>query len=187
MHPLTDLPKLWPDKNIKIRNHSVQTCITTKDLEIRVDTRIQSAIKVKYNKPDIYIVDKIRKEIIIVEVGITGFDNLRTVETEKKHKYDLLANHTASMYKYRSRIIPYVVTWDGVVTNYHRQYRDELNLDNRIEAYIQSRILKMTLESLTMDSRRKADTEADADREEYVGMKEPIELNGETGYQLARV
>jgi hypothetical protein len=33
---------------------------------------------VKYNKPD----------IVIVEVGITSFDNLRAVETEKKSKYD---------------------------------------------------------------------------------------------------
>lgn len=41
-------------KNKKIRNHSVQEFISTKDVEIRVDSRIQSAVKVKYNKPDIY-------------------------------------------------------------------------------------------------------------------------------------
>ena len=33
-----------------------------------------------------------------------------------------------------------------------------------------------------MDSHRKADTEAD--REEYVGMKKPIELNGGTGHLI---
>lgn len=53
LHLLKDLPQLWPYKKYKNKNHSVQTCITTKDVEITVDTRIQSAIKVKYNKPDI--------------------------------------------------------------------------------------------------------------------------------------
>ncbi|KKO73583.1 hypothetical protein AAJ76_428000140, partial [Vairimorpha ceranae] len=45
---------------------------------------------INYNKPNIFIVDKIRKEITIVEVGITGFENLHAFETKKKHKYDLL-------------------------------------------------------------------------------------------------
>ena len=42
----------------------------------------------KYYKPDIFIYDKVKKEIVIVEVGITSFDNLRAVETEKKSNYD---------------------------------------------------------------------------------------------------
>ncbi|MGL5898454.1 MAG: hypothetical protein ACRCZW_02085 [Lactobacillaceae bacterium] len=67
-------------------------------MKIRVDTRISTGIKVKYNKPDVYILDKIKKEILIVEVGITSFDNLRAVETEKKHKYDLLANHCGAIH-----------------------------------------------------------------------------------------
>jgi hypothetical protein len=46
------------------------------------------------------------------------------------------------------------MTWDGLVTTYHQTYRKSLNLNNHVEAYIQSRVLRMTLESLTMDSRR---------------------------------
>ncbi|EQB62138.1 hypothetical protein NAPIS_ORF00286, partial [Vairimorpha apis BRL 01] len=65
-------------------------------------------IKVKYNKPD---------------VGITSFDNLRAVETEKKHKYDLLANHCGAMNGYKTRIIPYVMTWEGITTTFHKKYR----------------------------------------------------------------
>jgi len=55
-------------------------------------------------------VDKIRKDVTIVEVGITGFENLHAFEAKKKHKYDLLENHTASICKYKSKIIPYVMT-----------------------------------------------------------------------------
>jgi hypothetical protein len=85
-------------------------------------------------------------------VGITSFDNLRTVEAEKKHKCDLLANNTGSLYKYKTRIISYVMTWDGVVTKFHKHYRHEIGLDNRIQAYVQFRVLKMTLEGLTMEA-----------------------------------
>ena len=85
----------------------------------------------KYNKPDIFIHDKVKNEIIIVEVGITSFDNLRTVETEKRNKYDYLANHCGQIYKAKkTTIIPYVMTWEGVVTKYHEQYCRELGIDH---------------------------------------------------------
>lgn len=46
------------------------------------------------------------------------------------------------------------MTWEGVVTKYHKEYKKEIGLNRRIEAYVQSRVLKMTLESLTLESRR---------------------------------
>ena len=88
----------------------------------------------------------------IVEVGITSFDNPRAVETEKKSKHDHLANHCAAMYKAVStRIIPYVMTWEGLVTTFHGDYCKELRIDRRTEAYVQTRMLKMTLESISME------------------------------------
>ncbi|EQB60817.1 n-acetylglucosaminylphosphatidylinositol de-n-acetylase family protein [Vairimorpha apis BRL 01] len=124
-------------KSKKIRNHSLQECRANKSVEIRVDTRIPTSIKVKYNKPDVFILDKIKKEILIVE-----------------HKYDLLANHCGAMNGYKTRIIPYVMAWEGITTTFHKKYRSELNLDSRTQAYIQARVLKMTLESLSMEARR---------------------------------
>ncbi|KAF9760584.1 hypothetical protein NGRA_3106 [Nosema granulosis] len=82
----------------KIRNHSLQECVSNDLAEIRVDTRIPTDIKVKYNKADIFILDKLRKEVLIVEVGITSFDHLFAVEVEKKIKYDLLANQCGALY-----------------------------------------------------------------------------------------
>ena len=46
------------------------------------------------------------------------------------------------------------MTCIGIVTNYHRLYANDLGLKFTIEAYIQTRVLKMTLESLTIASRR---------------------------------
>ncbi|KAF7683753.1 hypothetical protein TCON_1050 [Astathelohania contejeani] len=122
--------------------------------EIRVDTKIRSDILIKNTRPDIFIYDKKENEIILVEVGITSQDNLQIVETEKKRKYDLLANELGLLYKAKTKIIPYVMTWDGVVTKYHRNYLKKLNITPTIEAYIQSTVLNRKLEIISLEYRR---------------------------------
>ncbi|EQB61133.1 hypothetical protein NAPIS_ORF01293 [Vairimorpha apis BRL 01] len=109
--------------------------------EIRVDTRIGTDIKVSHNKPDILVFDKKRKEILIVEVGRTNLDRLSIVENEKLRKYDLLANELGAIHEARTKIVPYVMTWDGVVTKYHKKYIRELEIKPFLEAYIQYIVL----------------------------------------------
>ena len=72
-------------------------------------------------------------------------------------KYDVFANELGLIHECKTRIIPYVLTWDGIVTKYHAKYRKELAVSDQIEAYIQSITLKKTLESVTMEFRRGAD------------------------------
>ena len=76
-------------------------------------------------------------------------------------KYDLLANELALTYKSRSKIIPYVMTWDGIVSVFHKKYIKDLGITKNIEAYIQSKVLKKTLESITFDQRRGSAEEVD--------------------------
>ncbi|KAF7676620.1 hypothetical protein TCON_2670, partial [Astathelohania contejeani] len=141
-------------KSKKLRSYSVQKVMENERAEIRVDTRIRTNILIKNNRPDIFIYDKKENEIILVEIGITSQDNLQIVETEKKRKYDFLANELGLLYKAKTKIIPYVMTWDGVVTKYHRNYLKELNITPTIEAYIQSTVLKKTLETISLEYRR---------------------------------
>ncbi|KAF7683691.1 hypothetical protein TCON_1098 [Astathelohania contejeani] len=122
---------------------------------------IRTDILIKNNRPDIFIYDKKENEIILVEVGITSQNNFQNVETEKKRKYDLLANELGLLYKAKTKIIPYVMTWDGVVTKYHRNYLKELNITPTIEAYIQSTVLKKTLESILLEYRRSIEDSID--------------------------
>ena len=84
---------------------------------------------------------------MIIEIGITSQDRLRTVKTEKLHKYDMLGGELSMIHKCRTRIIPYVMTWDGIVTKCHRSYVRQLGLPTNVEAYIQTRVLKRTLEA----------------------------------------
>ncbi len=120
----------------KLRNHSVQQTCSNQNVEIRVDTTIKTDVKVKYNKPDILVINKKDKLITIVEIGVTSLDNLQQVESEKLRKYDVLANELGLIYGFRTKIIPYVITWDGIVTRFLKQYTKESEIPSNIEAYI---------------------------------------------------
>ncbi|KAI5169550.1 hypothetical protein PAEPH01_0804 [Pancytospora epiphaga] len=51
---------------------------------------------------------------------------------EKMHKYDVLANKLGQEYGCRTRNIPYVMTWDGVVTKYHRRHSKDIGITDFI-------------------------------------------------------
>ncbi|TBT96840.1 hypothetical protein CWI37_2700p0010, partial [Hamiltosporidium tvaerminnensis] len=89
-----------------------------------------------------------------IEVGITSQDSLQIVETEKLRKYDLLANELGLIYRCSVEIIPYVMTWDGIVTKYHKSHLKRLEILMNVEAYIQSIVLKKTVETISFDRRR---------------------------------
>ncbi|TBU00016.1 hypothetical protein CWI36_1772p0010, partial [Hamiltosporidium magnivora] len=93
-------------------------------------------------------------KITLIEVGITSQDSLQIVETEKLRKYDLLANELGLIYKCSVEKIPYVITWDGIVTKYHKTYLKRLQIPINVEAYIQSIVLKKTLDMISFDRRR---------------------------------
>ncbi|TBU11133.1 hypothetical protein CWI38_1365p0020, partial [Hamiltosporidium tvaerminnensis] len=112
----------------RIRSHSVQEILDNEYAEIRVDTRIKTDVKIRNNRPDIFILDKKKNKITLIEVGITSQDSLQIVETEKLRKYDLLANELGLIYKCSVEIIPYVMTWDGIVTKYHKSHLKRLEI-----------------------------------------------------------
>ena len=76
------------------------------------------------------------------------------VENEKRRKYDVLANEMGAIHNCKTRIIPYVLTWDGIVTKFHKSYIKEIGLTTKIQSHIQFIVLKKTFESLSYDYRR---------------------------------
>lgn len=46
------------------------------------------------------------------------------------------------------------MTWDGIVTTYHKKYCREIGFDKFIQAYIQSSCLKRTFEAISFEYRR---------------------------------
>ncbi|TBU12041.1 hypothetical protein CWI38_0925p0010 [Hamiltosporidium tvaerminnensis] len=138
----------------RIRSHSVQEILDNEYAEIRVATRIQTDVKIRNNRPDIFILDKKKNKITLIEVGITSQDSLQIVETEKIGNYDLLANELGLIYKCSVEIIPCVMTWDGIVTTYHNSNLKRLEISMNIEAYMQSIVRKKTFETISFVRRR---------------------------------
>ena len=80
--------EIAPKPRKRIRGYSVQDIMSNDRVEIRVDTRIKTTGKISHDRPDIMVLDKVKREITLIEVGITNQDSLITVETEKMRKYD---------------------------------------------------------------------------------------------------
>ncbi|TBU10164.1 hypothetical protein CWI38_1974p0020, partial [Hamiltosporidium tvaerminnensis] len=81
-------------------------------------------------------------------------------------KYDLLANELGLIYKCSVEIIPYVMTWDGIVTKYHKAHLKRLEIPMNVEAYIQSIVLKKTVETISFDRRRGLESGLNAEESE---------------------
>ncbi|TBU13379.1 hypothetical protein CWI38_0451p0030 [Hamiltosporidium tvaerminnensis] len=111
----------------RIKSHSVQEILDNEYAEIRVDTRIKTDVKILNNRSDIFILDKKKNKITLNEVGITSQNPLQIVETRKLRKYDLLAHELGLIYKC-SVDISYVMTWDGIVTKYHKSHLKRLEI-----------------------------------------------------------
>ena len=60
----------------KLRSHSVQEVVANENVEIRVDTRIKTDIKIQHDWSDIFGMDKKKKGITLIEIGITNLDLL---------------------------------------------------------------------------------------------------------------
>ena len=162
----------------RLKNHSVQETVSGPEATIVVDTRVRTDTKIKHNRPDIIVHDKKKHEIILIEIGITSQDMLQRVETEKQHKYDLLGKEMGMMYKCQARIIPYVMTWEGIVTKYHHKHVEAIGLNPNIEAYIQSIVLRKTLESISFEYRRGSSEQEGGGDETELKVQKMVEIPG---------
>ncbi|TBU06349.1 hypothetical protein CWI36_0467p0020 [Hamiltosporidium magnivora] len=120
----------------RIRSHSVQKTLDNENAEIRFNTRIKTDVKTRNNRPDIFILDK------------------KKYKTTPIKNYDFLANEFGFAYKCSVEIIPYVMTWVGIVAKYHISHLKRPEIPMNVEAYIQSIVLKKTVETISLDRRR---------------------------------
>jgi hypothetical protein len=82
----------------------------------------------------------------LLKVGITSVERLQEVEIAKGRKYGPLAGELRRIYGCKVSVIPYVMTWDGIVTPYHRKYQKEIGIPRNVEANIQTVTLECDLE-----------------------------------------
>ena len=114
-----------------------------------LDTMVKTPVKIKYNRPDIVLVDKRLNQAVIIE---------QEFEFLNFQKYGNLVNEIQVIYIIKTiNIIPLIFTWEGVANRNMLKFAKYLGLSKREIGYIQSRILKSTLESLTLSERKGCD------------------------------
>ncbi|OIR56034.1 MAG: uncharacterized protein A8A55_3220 [Amphiamblys sp. WSBS2006] len=97
---------------------------------------------VKHDKPDIVVVGHRKKLVHIVEVGITSKERIKTVETEKKHKYAELAVLLGRQHAgYTTLVTQYVLTRDGATTAFSKKYMEQIGLSYHVHAHIQANVI----------------------------------------------
>lgn len=84
--------------------------MANKNVEIRIETQVRTNINIYLNRLDILVHDKKRKDVVLIEVGIAVQDRLVTIKTEKKRKYNVLANNLGQENICKTKIIPCVLT-----------------------------------------------------------------------------
>ncbi|XP_029656193.1 uncharacterized protein LOC115230107 [Octopus sinensis] len=92
-----------------------------------------------------------RNTIKLIEAGITSQNCLKQVEVEKFHKYDLLANELGAIHRAKVKIIPVVLTWDGIFSRFFKSHLD--SMEERVKTYIQTLVLRKTLECMQVETR----------------------------------
>ncbi|XP_029654463.1 uncharacterized protein LOC115227895 [Octopus sinensis] len=94
-----------------------------------------------------------KNTITLIEFGITSQNYLKQVEVEKFHKYYLLAHELGAIHRAKVKIIPVVLNWDGIVSRFFKSHLDSIAVEDRVKAYIQTLVLRKTLESMQVETR----------------------------------
>ena len=78
---------------------------------------------IEARRPDITVVDKVKKETVIIEVVIPGDTRVCDKEREKTEKYSLLKDEIASFWQLKEVfVIPIVVGALGTITTKFEKY-----------------------------------------------------------------
>ncbi|KAG0435865.1 Retrovirus-related Pol polyprotein from type-1 retrotransposable element R2 [Dictyocoela muelleri] len=134
----------------KLKNHKIEKVVKNDKAEILTEIPIRTDTHVRNNKPDIVVFDNEKELIYLIDIGITSIENLKKYEIEKVQKYRLLAKEMEQLYSKKVIIVPYVITWDGVATEFNKKYRKIIDIDDRLHAYIQGVCLRLTSEILDL-------------------------------------
>ena len=84
-------------------------------------------------------------------------------------------------------IIPYVMTWDGIVTKLHKRYAQNIGIYESVEAYIQAIVLRKALESISYESRRGHEHAVDDTQQHSVRLSTELERTATAGVAATQI
>ena len=124
--------------------HKPESVIENENFKILWDFIIQCDHMVEARRPDIVVVDKVKKETVIIGMAIPGDTRVCDKEQEKIEKYSFLKDEIARLWQMKKVIlIPIVVGALGTVTTKFEKYIESLGIEIRIE-HVQKSALSRT-------------------------------------------
>ena len=117
---------------------------STNNFKILWDFAIQCDHMIEARRPDIVVVDKVKKETMIIDVAIPGDTRVCDKEQEKIEKYSLLKDEIARLWQMKKVVvIPIVVGALGTIRIKFEKYIESVEIEIRIE-YVQKSALLRT-------------------------------------------
>ena len=93
-------------------------------------------------RPDILVVDKLKKETMIIDEAIPGNTRVRDKGREKIKKHSLLKDEVARLWQMKKAVvIPIAVGVLGTITPKFEKYIESLEIEIRIEHIQKSALL----------------------------------------------
>ena len=96
--------------------------------EIWWNRPVMTPKKLDHNKPDVILIDKVRKVWTVIDFSVPNDKNVVTKEKEKIDHYRELAKEIRRMYHVKTRVIPIVVGALGVFSTNLEGYLKELEM-----------------------------------------------------------
>ena len=130
----------------RIKRHNVEKAIRNTYADITTDTKVITERPVSENRPDLAVKDHRRKIIYIVDVAISHKNGIIPKEREKIAKYETVRRELSQRTGYKALVLPYVVSWDGNVSNENWKVRKILGISKQVHAYIQQVVMRQIVD-----------------------------------------
>jgi hypothetical protein len=113
--------------------------------EIWWDRSVETTQKLDHNRPDVILINRVKKEWLIVDFSVPSDINVVGKEDEKIMKYSPLALDVRKLHRVSTKVIPVVVGAFGVVSGRLTGFLRQLGLDHTIGGLQTSAIIGTTV------------------------------------------
>jgi hypothetical protein len=138
-------------KDKRLSKSKTKSLLENSNVRIELGMTYSGHSGVTNNRPDMVIFDKLDGKIFIVDVAVTSAPNLTEKENHKITKYQPLAQALGLAHSMSTQVIPYVISWDGLVTSRNSQMRAILGVSDRTLAYSQQIALRHSRDMVIRD------------------------------------
>ena len=77
--------------------------------EIWWDKQVSTSKKLDHNRPDVIVIDRVKKHWTIIDFSVPNDKNVRAKEDEKVSNYSELAKEIRKIHSVKTKIVPIVI------------------------------------------------------------------------------